>query len=491
MDGLPSVILRSVLVYVKISGVESSKDLAACSRVSRAWHHAAAPCLYGIIALDIPHLGTFTDCFQPDKYARYVVSLTLRMDSGNSEPDLYREPSGDQAPHPTLSSRLKKLAKVLGKMTMLTSFSFYLPPSIPCFLPRREIIDILDALPTTCVGLELETRGYDRRHQDDEPQETTHICDSIRRLLPQMKYVRIRTAAMCSSMFGLPPTTSIPHDGNDSAAQLVTMPRLRGMIINCGPAIRTCGYDDWFGAREYLVAAQAWWSVTHALEKVVDAGMGDDAGTIEERPWLTKSSGVTITVAAISDRDGNDMRQWQTRIRADMIRKTSWALPIRGIWLEEDIPGSWIIRLPDGKELLGSPSVVAKVAEGEAVNWYDLVGGARLPRRMIDPYADGPDKDLVRGREFSRILELCGGWGNIKGYSPPLRTRQEWQMNNPRKSAMIWRNEDITGETLVKAEERVGKEKYLSLRPILETTPEGWLRGPDGYAVERQPMFVS
>jgi hypothetical protein len=51
---------------------------------------------------------------------------------------------------------------------------------------------MLDALPDSCIYLELDTWGKDYRRKI----EVVHVCDGIRRVLPRLQHVRIRLGAM-------------------------------------------------------------------------------------------------------------------------------------------------------------------------------------------------------------------------------------------------------------------------------------------------------
>lgn len=458
MENLPFTALRSIFIHIKASSTDSQKDLLACSLVNSTWHHAATPTLYGIVVLDIPRLATFTKGFNPEKYAKNVMSLTLRMEG---DEEFFRQPTGEQAPHPILCERLRRFIPLLNVMTNLISFSCFQSRNIVCFLPRREIIDMLNALSASCMSLELDTQALDRRDKDTEPQETTHICDALRNILPQMQYVRIRTVAMCSSMFletrEQDPTWSRP----------LSLPKLRGMIINCGDSLSRCGPNDWFGSRAYQPGDAAWAPVTSGLAEVIDVGLqGRQEGHREASSWLGNPNEVTISVVATTKHSNDDMAIWQARIRADMIKKESWAIPMRTVWMESTIPGSLAICLPNGPEMLGSPAVVERLGEGEEVNWFALQSGARLPRPV-----------MVGDRSPSLINELSGGLASVQPDEPPLKTPEQWRHDNPKKMSYHWRNEQITGVKLIKAERRVGKDAYLSLAPVTEITPSGWQRG--------------
>jgi hypothetical protein len=103
-------------------------------------------------------------------------------------------------------------------------------------IPRATIIALLNALPASCINLELDTCGQDHRNEDED----THVCDVMRGLLPRMQHVRIRTGAMCSTM----------AMGSD-----FTAPYLKYLVVNCGivggQQIQRCRLDDYTGNAKY------------------------------------------------------------------------------------------------------------------------------------------------------------------------------------------------------------------------------------------------
>ena len=59
------------------------------------------------------------------------------------------------------------------------------------------------------------------------------------------------------------------------------------------------------------------------------------------------------------DINANDFSCYQAHIRAHMQAISSIAMPFRAV----GIRGSWLIRLPDGREMMSSPSNIAAMVE--------------------------------------------------------------------------------------------------------------------------------
>ena len=57
-----------------------------------------------------------------------------------------------------------------------------------------------------------------------------------------------------------------------------------------------------------------------------------------------------------------------------------------------------------------------------------------------------------------------------------MKTSEQWCRENPKKSTRLWMNEKAAAVCLLGAEERSGKDEYLSLQPIWEGTPREWVR---------------
>jgi hypothetical protein len=129
---------------------------------------------------------------------------------------------------------LAKVIPTLRYFTNLWSFSLTVAPPILSIL-RPILIELLQALPETCVSLEIDTQGEYHRNEDEE----AHICPMIRAMLPRMHNLHIRVGVMCSAMFGT--------HGSTTDFVATQTPRLQSLLVNCGNSsqIQRCGEMDY------------------------------------------------------------------------------------------------------------------------------------------------------------------------------------------------------------------------------------------------------
>ena len=109
---------------------------------------------------------------------------------------------------------------------------------------------------------------------------------------------------------------------------------------------------------------------------------------------------------------------------------------------------------------------IEALAEGQL--WRDVVGRGRLPASVIEAEAEGKTSYAIGCVEEPLAM----------------KTSEQWREDNPKKGAFHWFNERLVRMRLFEAEVRNG-ERYLSRDPIVEITPEGWVRGEFGDTIER------
>jgi len=468
---LPDDIIILIATCVKQKN-STNTDLRSFVLVCKRWYQLSLHIFYGNIALRNASLERFTNSFIASAHGQYVRSLTLRVEADpviNSHivpffPNIAAIPfngaSGFAASRgkditsvqASLHDRIMRFIPLMPRFGNLASFSLLVERSEWRSISRTVILALLNALPESCTNLELDTRGQDHR----EENEQVHLCDAIRNILPRMHNVRIRLGAMCCAMFG---TGEILGPSAKIFAP-ITLPKLKSLTVNCvlplGSKIQQCGQHDYTtgGKGSQWDGAVAWPSVTNSLARLVEEGAESF-----NRTNIYVMNGTACN--AIS-------QDCQTAIRADMIEKEAWAFPSFFYGASFGEMGSYLMRLNNDLEV-----VVAKLddievlAEGQL--WKDVFGGARLPAKILDAEKNGLPS-FATGCVESPL---------------PIMTTKEWTKQNLNVlRCKVRRNERKTQMKLMLAEKRTGNH-YLSVQPIKEITPKGWVRTHAGTVLTR------
>ncbi|KAJ4339859.1 hypothetical protein N0V95_007670, partial [Ascochyta clinopodiicola] len=330
----PTDILIAILTQLKRAS-ETTHDLASCALVNRYWHDATTPLLYGNVALTHDNLIRFSERLEVSKQSPHVRSITI----------LHGQYQDIEA--------TARLVPLLPRLKNLCSFSLCFGDRYHEPTSQTPLVRLVDALPISCTNLELDTQGFDVR---EEEREETHLCASLRKVLPRMQHVRLRLRT-CETLFTDPSTPDLP----------IRLPSMKTFIYSCarrpGTPLATCQCPD-NRSITHDDPDLLWYSVTASLEHLVSI-----PGAVPKE--------AKILAFMTTDRDDNDYSLWQAHIRADMQSRSSIALPHRLVWMESSIRGSYLIRLPSGAEMMATPATIETLAEGHL--WRDIIGGARLP----------------------------------------------------------------------------------------------------------------
>lgn len=160
-------------------------------------------------------------------------------------------------------------------------------------------MQLVDALPSSCTNLELDTTGDDTREEKD----TTHVCDSLSRVLPRMQHVHFCIRS-CEALFTDPLTPDQP----------IRLPHLKSFVYACarsGTPLPTCRHPlespITHGHHKLL-----WTAVTSGLEKIVAT---PNAIPIDAHVYALMTT----------DENDNDLSLWPAHIRADIRSQTSYS----------------------------------------------------------------------------------------------------------------------------------------------------------------------
>lgn len=444
--GLPYELLTSILFWVRTAS--GARSFLSCLLCCKAWLHVARPLLYHDILLTNTNLEAFVK--RSDfSHGGLIRSLTIRIAHIQRATDL-------TAPHPyafiededharqreiqeskRLWSYLEELSGRLAQLGCLITFALTVstaPRQFGFAIPRRIVAKVIEGLPETCVNLEIDTHGRDY----SEPG-STHLCETIREIVPRLRNLRVRLTTICPAMFG--------HllDFSDPSRYLVDFEpvaalHLETVLISCIPGsiyknqAKLCGdfvespYNPYSPkppeARTFLV---------RALRLAVDRHSYPAA----KRLWIIHSL----------PHDTYDESVYASLNRRDILETSTWALPFRNIAGIQ--PDGFLIRTPDGEEVLSYAWAIEALAEGE--NWVETSQGFRLPA------------SLLRKAEPAVYIEK----------RLPIESTEVWRDRNPRKHCPLWHNEKMAGVRLLKAERR---DNLTDSTPVREETPAGWYR---------------
>jgi len=175
--------------------------LGCCSH----WHDVAKPILWTDVVLEISTLANFVPKVTSEN-TKLIRSLTVRIAS--EEVERMVKVDWETAMSTAycnakiyVSEALQALARLMGTMTQLTSFSFTAivrntdPEFAQWQLRSEDLCCFLQALPMTCASVELNTADYVRHEAHCDS-----LCILIRGMLPRLSTLRLRCGMLCHSL---------------------------------------------------------------------------------------------------------------------------------------------------------------------------------------------------------------------------------------------------------------------------------------------------
>ncbi|KAH8889085.1 hypothetical protein GQ53DRAFT_808052 [Thozetella sp. PMI_491] len=335
---LPVENLEQVLVHVKF---RSRASLHKCLLVNRAWYQIVVPIFYSTVVLGNDNVSIFTATHSA-RYYTFIRSLTIRVDISMwcnlSLSDITWEDSLANAVK--TSRKLQELTHILPRLSNLTTFSLYVDeegrsirrPIVS--VTKRCLVELLRALPPTCIDLEIDTRGL-------ESYEVRGVWDD-------------------------------GHLLNFSNLQPISMLSLKTFIIDAHttfdglPAALPCSpkVERLWGSKHESMFYQA---LQHALKC---------------KSCIPSDSDIYIIFSCPQNSDAG-IKRWHGIARTRVNDGTTLATPfIKGRKLKEgDSTNQYLVRIEDQQYLTDVFSEVVQLAEGQL--WKDFEGGERLPRAVL------------------------------------------------------------------------------------------------------------
>ena len=419
LEKLPLEILQNILLQlIATAGISS---LAPCLLCCKTWHKAVLPLLYDHIVLRNSNLPSFWKSFNSTSEA-LVRSLTMTIDymptvERSSPPptvdpvfDAYvideRNRSVEAQP---LWFHVRQTCGSLARMRNLTTFSFTVLSGdlynswIPCSILGM----LVQALPESCVNLEIDTQG------EDLSTRSYHICDKLRNVLPRLRHFRLRLKNMCPALLGggFDPTGS---ENYFTTFKPATAPFLKTLAINCNPRtpgnrrVPFCTSDASFGLRQYF-PHNTHDIVVQALEIAKDSGCFPVAERIHVLQVLLNSYPLSIYYRRCTD---------ATFSRSQVLDNIALAIPFHKIVRKGQ--DYLLIRTQEEQDLIGNIGAVEAFAEGGM--WSQSRDGVRGPTCLL----------MKRGALFL-------------GRESQVQNAKEWTSSNLSTRCMLWFNEKILG----------------------------------------------
>ncbi|KAI6083801.1 hypothetical protein F4821DRAFT_182399 [Hypoxylon rubiginosum] len=330
-----------------------------------------------------------------------------------------------------LRSTLEKLPSRLANMVNLQCLSVYSPSLIPdafC-IPLSLITSIVDHLPQNCVSLEIDVRNM---IDDTDPE--AHICTSIRRVLPQLRYLRLRFPEVCPEAFGYGFDASQPTI-IAAGFKPAEAPRLEQCLITVGyPGppnivwpIRLCEHPRV--------------DIVPVLARYLQVFKSPQNAPRLQKLWM-------IDALPLGD-DYN--RTSESLVRRDVLADKSQAIPYGN--MAERRTDSWFVRLPaeeSSHDLVTTLISVKGLVEGPA--WVITSNGTRLPAPEAYKKA------------------------HLTVSQPVMRNWKEWSIKE-KMAPLLWVYEKKSGVKILDVAEGGLTDKCIPTFRI----PEGWIIDDDGY----------
>lgn len=318
-------------------------------------------------------------------------------------------------------------------MVQLESLSVSADFPLP-YSPCGELSSIVEALPTTCVALEIDWRHstFIQQKLGTAATATAHMCDSIRTVLGRTQHLRLRLPKVCPAVFG---------EQDKNGFHPVGAPKLKDCIINLSQ--RTPGTSpraSWAASCDSPhvphIGSQTW------IAPVLPSLIPKLQSFAQLNPTLKR---LWVIDCQASGQGKNSLAAW---IHRDVGCDASWPIPLVNIG--GFLQNAWLARLPtidseaSTEDKISSPETLEALVEDCA--WSGDQTGVRLPTPIL----------VARGYERAHH---------------PLRNRAQLR-DEEDLSCTLWENELLTGETLLSR----GPGALMQVWDLNERTPSGWKR---------------
>ncbi|KAI1326705.1 hypothetical protein F5Y16DRAFT_374403 [Xylariaceae sp. FL0255] len=420
---LPNELLLSILEY----GL-SQATLAASALCCNRWNVLASSVLYKHIALrDTREFFNWVNT-APTALDLNIETLTISISTVIPLPE--HTSIDPEAQITQLRWHLDQLAARIRQMTKLRSFSITTPPPHKLHprvrIPDSSIASCLDNISDSCSSLELEIRNGPASAVHKDPD--THLCVSIRRLIPQLQFLRLDLPSLCPGCFKsqspINPRVFVPIEAPGLRECIIVLAYPHGWAsvekVNIKERCKTLSADRSTAKR----------AVVASLLDLTCSGKAP----LMKRLWAYDAL----------PSPGPDLYSYGVYVRRDIIAQRSHTFPWRSVGTA--FKGiAFFIRMPEetgGQDVLTDRDNAAHVIEENT--WVTTVNGVRLPAALVETYQ----------------LEK-------KDYR--VQTRADWAASTD-ITTELWLNEASTGVRLLNGE----TGHLLEDRQAEFRIPPGW-----------------
>ena len=373
---LPSEILLDILHRVRNSSTKSElPNFAALQTVCCRWYDLVASILWIDIVLNNDTLPLFLSK-EPDH--AIIRSLTIRVrtidpqieevvrNGGIVDPGTFTNTAGP------FWKDMRQLIDIMSKMTNLQSFSMVFhdfPIVEDGWFRSEETCCLLENLPKSCIAIEVDTNAL-----DGSVKPTHHICQSVQKILPRMKHVRLRLGSLCECMF-LKDLQRSPSTAPYNPAEYTVAPLLETFIVSLGTHILCQPAPLVFGQASQS-SPRALFALQDAIKAPLRAGAFPKPTNVRLFNWA--EFGGLYRQELLMPGLQNDRLLSRPVFEHDFITRKFIRLPYMGL---PKFPGYDMIRYRVGEKsakcVFGNKHALATLAEGRA--WDTTVAGSRLP----------------------------------------------------------------------------------------------------------------
>ncbi|KAI1738206.1 hypothetical protein F4680DRAFT_193300 [Xylaria scruposa] len=421
---------NEILLKIFEDDLTTTATLASCATCCKRWSALATSVLYRHVALTGTRKLSRWIAAAPESppLSSATESLTIYVTKDWDEDG----PDSDANAMEQVRQDLDRLPARLRQMARLRSFSIFTPEgrTPASWAPSSSVEKILQAIPANCSSLEVFIDGRLQPADDSsEQQETSHLCISIRQLLPQLQYLRLALPCLCPESFG---SVSAQTSAGPSDFVPADAPELRECIIRLASPFGGGDVKRFDGPCNPGVSISGVEAFVKCLLTMVDARKMP----LIEKLWVCD---------ALPKIDIHANTSYGAFVRRDVLTKKSHTFPWNRLPPHPVTNNYFLVRMPGeegGEDLLATKQGAEFLVE--RCGWMTAGNGSRLPASLMHKYRLPRQESVVQ-------------------------TREEWSASC-RKTTQLWKNETTTGMRLLEGE----TGDLLEDRPAELQVPEGW-----------------